>query len=121
MRTLLCNGTVVTASNAFRADLLIDGETISAIEPDLSQAKADRTIDAAGRYLIPGGVDPHVHLELAVGANVSSDDFETGTRAAAPPQSPTSPRRPRAARCARASRPPCARRRARRPSTTRSI
>jgi len=82
MRTLIKNGTLVTASDTYQADILIDGETIAQIGRGLDIA-ADRVLDAAGRYVFPGFVDPHVHLALPVGGLVSSDDFLTGTRAAA--------------------------------------
>jgi dihydropyrimidinase len=85
MRTLIRGGTVVTGSDLFPADLLIEDETILAVGQDLARASAcDRSFDAQGKYLLPGGVDPHVHLELRMDSGVvSSDDFETGTRAAA--------------------------------------
>ncbi len=85
MRLLIQNGTLATASDLFRADLLVEGETISMIGAGLAAkvGPVDKVIDAGGKYLLPGGVDPHVHLELDMGSTVSSDDFETGTRAAA--------------------------------------
>ena len=82
MTTLIKNGKVVTASDEYIADVFIDGETIKAIGTNLP-FKADKTIDAAGKLVIPGGIDPHVHMQLPFGGTVSSDDFETGTRAAA--------------------------------------
>lgn len=81
MTTLLKNGRVVTAADEFDADVLIDGETIRAVGRGLGSA--DRVIDCAGKLVVPGGIDPHVHMELPFGGTVSSDDFETGTRAAA--------------------------------------
>lgn len=86
MRTRIENGTIVTAESTFRGDLLIDGETIAAIEPPgvLAAAPADRAIDAAGRYVMPGGIDAHTHLDMPLDDEVSSaDDFESGTIAAA--------------------------------------
>jgi dihydropyrimidinase len=83
MRTLIVHGTVVNASGVEPADVLIDGERIAAVGPRLDVGTVDRTIDAAGRLVIPGGVDIHTHMELPVGDVVSSDTFETGTRAAA--------------------------------------
>ena len=85
MRTLISNGTVVTAEGSQAADVLIDGETIAAIGRDLAGAgmAADETIDATGRYVIPGAIDVHTHMELPFGGTFAKDTFETGTRAAA--------------------------------------
>jgi dihydropyrimidinase len=85
MRTLISNGTIVTAEGSQEADVLIDGETITQIGRDLANAgiAADETIDAAGRYVIPGGIDVHTHMELPFGGTFAKDTFETGTRAAA--------------------------------------
>src|SRR4030095_10715615 len=85
MKTLIKNGHIVTAVDSYTADILIDGETIGMIGKDLSSVvgSVDRTIDATGKLVIPGGVDPHTHMDLPFGGTSSSDDFETGTRAAA--------------------------------------
>jgi dihydropyrimidinase len=85
MRTLIANGTVVTADGSYRADVLVDGETIAQIGVDLASAgvTADETIDATGKYVIPGGIDAHTHMELPFGGTFAKDTFETGTRAAA--------------------------------------
>jgi dihydropyrimidinase len=85
MRTLITNGTIVTADGSYPADVLIDGETIAAIGADLDAAgaSADETIDASGRYVIPGGIDVHTHMQLPFGGTFAKDTFETGTRAAA--------------------------------------
>src|SRR6187549_24492 len=85
MRTLITNGTIVTANESYVADVLVDGETIAQIGPDLAAAgvTADETIDATGRYVIPGGIDVHTHMELPFGGTFAKDTFETGTRAAA--------------------------------------
>lgn len=84
MRTLFANGTVVTADGSFAADVLVDGETIVQIGAGLSgTVAADEVIDAAGKYLIPGGIDGHTHMKLPFGGTFAKDDFETGTRAAA--------------------------------------
>jgi dihydropyrimidinase len=85
MRTLIANGTVVTADGSYRADVLVDGETIAQVGADLVAAgvTADQTIDATGKYLIPGGIDGHTHMELPFGGTFAKDTFETGTRAAA--------------------------------------
>jgi dihydropyrimidinase len=80
--TLIKNGTVVTASDEYRGDVLVDGETIAQIGTRID-VKADTVIDASGRYVIPGGIDVHTHFDLPFGGTVSSDDFQTGTIAAA--------------------------------------
>src|SRR5205809_5557943 len=82
MKTLIKNGTVVTASDTAKTDVLIDGEKIAAIGNGL-EVKADQTIDAEGRYVMPGAVDVHTHMELPFGGTFASDDFATGTAAAA--------------------------------------
>jgi dihydropyrimidinase len=84
MRTLISNGTIVTAEGSHRADVLIDGETIAATGLDLDRgASVDETIDARGKYVIPGAIDVHTHMELPFGGTFAKDTFETGTRAAA--------------------------------------
>jgi len=85
MRTLISNGTVVGADGSQAADVLIDGETIAAIGTDLAAAgmTADETIDASGKWVIPGAIDVHTHMELPFGGTFAKDTFETGTRAAA--------------------------------------
>src|SRR5437016_11679838 len=82
MSILIKNGRVITATDHYVADVFIDGETINAIGKNLPM-KADRTIDASSKLVIPGAIDPHVHMELPFGGTVSSDDFKTGTTAAA--------------------------------------
>ena len=82
MKTLIKNGRVVTAVDDYRADIFIDGETVTTIGKTLNM-EADVVIDAAGKLVIPGGIDPHTHMELPFGGTYSSDDFFTGTRAAA--------------------------------------
>ena len=85
MRTLISNGTIVTAEGSQAADVLIDGETIAAIGVGLTDAgmTADAAIDATGKYVIPGAIDVHTHMELPFGGTFAKDTFETGTRAAA--------------------------------------
>ncbi len=80
--TLIKNGTVVTATDTFAGDVFIDGETITLLGTSIT-LDADRVIDATGKYVLPGGIDVHTHLDMPYGATVSSDDFETGTIAAA--------------------------------------
>jgi dihydropyrimidinase len=82
MRTLIRNGRVITASDDYKADILIEDETVSLIGAKL-ELQADRVIDAANKLVIPGGIDPHTHMELPFGGTQSSDDFHTGTVAAA--------------------------------------
>ena len=84
MRTLISNGTVVTAAGSYPADVLVDGEGIAQIGANLSgTVGVDDTIDATGKYVIPGGIDVHTHMKLPFGGTFAKDDFETGTRAAA--------------------------------------
>ena len=95
MRTLITNGTVVNADGSFRADVLIEDGKIAAVGligdqsvsgqalHALAQVAVDKTIDAAGRWVIPGGIDPHTHMDLPFGGTFSKDDFETGSLAAA--------------------------------------
>lgn len=89
-KTLIKNGTVVNATGTAQADVLIDGETIAAVLARGStllgfdvERNVDTVIDAAGKYVIPGGVDAHTHMEMPFGGTFASDTFETGTRAAA--------------------------------------
>ncbi|MEJ2412100.1 MAG: amidohydrolase family protein [Anaerolineales bacterium] len=81
-KTLLKNGQLVTAEKTFKADLLIDGEKISRVGEDI-QLNGVKEIDLSGKYILPGGIDPHVHLDLEMFNTVSSDDHYTGTKAAA--------------------------------------
>ena len=89
MTTLIQNGTVVSATGATPMDVLIDGERIVAVLSPGSAALGDLTasattvIDAAGKYVLPGGVDVHTHMQLPFGGTEASDTFETGTIAAA--------------------------------------
>jgi dihydropyrimidinase len=82
VKTVIKNGTVVTAAQSTRADVLVDGEKVALIGLNLP-ASADKVIDATGKYVIPGGVDAHTHFDLPFGGSFCSDDFGTGTRAAA--------------------------------------
>ena len=87
MKTVIRGGTVVTATDQYRGDVLIEDEKIVAItnggQTPFSGQTADRTIDAAGKYVIPGGIDVHTHLDMPFGGTTSADDFESGTVAAA--------------------------------------
>jgi len=90
MKTLIKNGTVVNATGTGQADVLIDGETIAAVLAPGSnllgfdlERNVDTVVDAAGKYVIPGGIDAHTHMQMPFGGTEASDTFETGTRAAA--------------------------------------
>ena len=86
MNLLVKNGRIITADSDSIADILIEGETIRAIGKDLHTETEDpaslRIIDASGRFVFPGGIDPHVHLDMPFMGTYSSDNYETGTRAA---------------------------------------
>lgn len=84
MAKIIQNGTIVTATDTYNADVLIDNGIIKQIGIGLEAADADtEIIDATGQYVFPGGVDPHTHLDMPFGGTVTADDFETGTIAAA--------------------------------------
>ena len=80
--TLIKNGTIVTATDTWRGDVFIDGETVSQLGVKLD-LPADVVIDATSRLVIPGGIDVHTHMDMPFGGTTSSDDFQTGTIAAA--------------------------------------
>ena len=82
MKTLIKNGTVVTAGETLDADVLVEDEKVAAIALDID-VQPDRLIDATDRYVIPGGVDVHTHFDLPFGGSSCADDFGSGTRAAA--------------------------------------
>jgi dihydropyrimidinase len=82
-RILISAGQIVSDGRNFLGDILIENEKIAAVDKKISKpASIDRVIDAAGYEIFPGGVDPHVHLELETAAGISSDDFASGSRAA---------------------------------------
>ena len=89
MTKLIKNGTVVSATGQHAADVLVDGETIAAVllpgtdAAIAAEAGAEQIIDATGKYVVPGGIDAHTHMELPFGGTNASDTFETGSRAAA--------------------------------------
>jgi len=89
MRTLIEGGTVLTATDTFEADVIVENGKIAGLVRSPAQGgprlegKFDETIDARGKYVFPGGIDAHTHLDMPFGGTTSSDDFETGTRAAA--------------------------------------
>jgi len=82
MKTVIRNGRIVTAVDDYHADLLIEDGKVAMIAKSID-IDADKVIDARGRLVIPGGIDPHTHMDLPFGGASSSDDFETGTIAAA--------------------------------------
>jgi len=81
MSILIKNGRIVTASEDYQADIYIEGESIHSIGKDLQQ-QADQVLDAKGMVVFPGGIDPHVHLDMPFMGTYSSDSYETGTLAA---------------------------------------
>jgi len=83
VKTVIRGGTVVTATDQYRGDVLIEDEKIAAIGTSFDGVAADRTIEAPGKYVIPGGIDVHTHLDMPFGGTTSADDFESGTIAAA--------------------------------------
>src|SRR6202795_4520665 len=82
MKTLIRNGQIITAVDNYKADILIEDELVFVIGAKL-EMDVDRVIDAGGKLVIPGGIDPHTHMELPFGGTQASDDFRTGTIAAA--------------------------------------
>ena len=82
MGTLFKNGTVITAGEQSKADVLVEGEIVTLIGQDISPA-GHEVIDYTGKYLLPGGIDVHTHLDLSFGGTYSNDDFDTGHKAAA--------------------------------------
>jgi dihydropyrimidinase len=81
--TIIVNGRVVTASDTYASDVAISNGKITALGQNLPHDNAAQIIDAAGKYVLPGGIDVHTHLDMPFGGTNSADDFETGTRAAA--------------------------------------
>src|SRR6476619_4588137 len=82
MSTLIRGGRVVTAADDYVADVVVEGERIALIGTELDVA-ADRTIDATGKYVLPGCIDPHTHLDMPFGGTVTIDDVESGQTSAA--------------------------------------
>lgn len=81
--TIIRNGSVVTATDTYVADVAITNGKIAAIGNDLPSQNAARVLDASDKLVLPGGIDVHTHLDMPFGGTMSADDFETGTRAAA--------------------------------------
>ena len=82
MGTLFKYGTVITAGEMTRADVLVEGEIVTLIGRDIPAA-GHTVVDCTGKYLLPGGIDVHTHLDLSFGGTYSNDDFDTGHKAAA--------------------------------------
>ena len=82
MSVLIQNGRVITAADDYVADVFIDGERISLLGESLD-VQADRVIDASGKYVLPGGIDPHTHLDMPFGGTTTIDDVESGQTSAA--------------------------------------
>jgi dihydroorotase-like cyclic amidohydrolase len=80
--TIISGGTVVTATDTYVADVAIADGKIVAIGKDIPRENARRVLDASGKYVMPGGIDVHTHLDMPFGGTTSADDFESGTRAA---------------------------------------
>src|SRR5882762_2789595 len=81
--TIIANGRVVTATDTYESDIAINAGKITAIGQSLPRENAGKIIDASGKYVFPGGIDVHTHLDMPFGGTTSAADFETGTRAAA--------------------------------------
>jgi len=81
--TIIRNGSVITATDTYVADLAISDERIAAIGANLPTQNATQVLDASNKLVLPGGIDVHTHLDMPFGGTTSADDFETGTRAAA--------------------------------------
>src|SRR5213593_2275637 len=81
--TIIANGRVVTATDTYQSDVAISQGRITAIGQSLPRENAGKIIDAAGKFVFPGGIVVHTHLDMPFGGTTSADDFETGTRAAA--------------------------------------
>jgi dihydropyrimidinase len=82
MKILIKHGTIVTASDQYSGDILVEDEKIAVIGTTLDM-QADTVIDASGKYVLPGGIDVHTHLDMPFGGATSADDFQSGTKAAA--------------------------------------
>ena len=79
--TMVVNGRVVTATDTYPADVAVVDGKVHSLAKNLPLENASRVIDASGKYVMPGGIDVHTHLDMPFGGTTSADDFETGTRA----------------------------------------
>src|SRR5881398_3775805 len=82
MSVLIKGGRIITAADDYVGDVYVEGERISLIGESLD-VQADKVIDAAGKYVLPGCIDPHTHLDMPFGGTVTIDDFESGQGSAA--------------------------------------
>src|SRR5256886_13129690 len=82
MSLLITNGEIVTADERYVGDIFCEGDTITRIEPKIDNVKADEVVDASGKYVFPGGIDPHVHIYLPFMGTYAKDTHETASRAA---------------------------------------
>ena len=83
MDLLIKGGTVVTATSTFKADVAVKNGKISAIGANLKPEKNTEVVDAKGKLILPGAIDGHTHLAMPFGGTIATDDYHTGTRAAA--------------------------------------
>ena len=83
LNLIVKNGNVVTAADSYQADVGIKDGKITTLGSDLSPGSDTKVVDAKGKYVFPGGIDVHVHLQLPFSGTISADDFENGTKAAA--------------------------------------
>ena len=83
MKTIIRGGTIISASDECEADILVENEKISMIGTDLPTEGIDQIVEAQGRFILPGGIDPHTHFDLPMFNTVSSDDHYSGHKAAA--------------------------------------
>ena len=105
MATLLRNGEIITASDRYVADIKIDGEKITQIGLGLVAAPGDTEVDCTGRWIIPGGIDVHTHLDMPFMGTTSSDDFYTERPASSTSPSPAATSRTRALTISGAKKP----------------
>src|SRR2546423_6143935 len=82
MSVLIKGGRIITAADDYVGDVYLEGERITLIGESLD-LQADKVIDAAGKYVLPGCIDPHTHLDMPFGGTITADDFESGTISAA--------------------------------------
>ena len=79
MTVLIKGGTIVNADRTFRSDVLCEGDLITAVQNNIEPPEGATVVDASGQYVMPGGIDPHTHMQLPFMGTVASEDFYTGT------------------------------------------
>ena len=119
--TIISGGSVVTATDTYVADVAIMDGKIAALGKDLPRQNATKVLDASGKYVFPGGIDVHTHLDMPFGGTTSADDFETGTRSSNMRTAATSRGDPTARRASRHFGRPCRGLVGSRAATSRSI